>query len=89
MHFRLENDLHRMVFFSSPRVARMSFSRNNLSTVHSRDLSIRAMDVFHIAIACETGADEFLTFDEDQADLARAAGLPLYKGKNARPSSSP
>ncbi len=48
---------------------------NELSAVHSRDLTIRAMDLFHIAIACETGADEFLTFDEDQANLARA--LPL------------
>ncbi len=54
---------------------------NELSAVHSRDLPIRAMDLFHIAIACETGADEFLTFDEDQANLARAAGLPVWKGK--------
>ena len=86
MRFKLKNDLHRMVFFSSPRVARMSFSRNNLSAVHSCDLPIRAMDLFPIAIACETGADEFLTFDEDQANLARAAGLPVWKGKNAQPS---
>jgi predicted nucleic acid-binding protein len=42
------------------------------------------MDLFHIAIACETGADEFLTFDEDQANLAHAAGLPVWKGKNAQ-----
>jgi predicted nucleic acid-binding protein len=57
---------------------------NELSAVHSRDLPIRAMDLFHIAIACETSADEFLTFDEDQANLARAAGLPVWKGKNAQ-----
>ena len=84
MRFKLKNDLHRMVFFSSPRVARMSFSRNELSAVHSRDLPIRGMDLFHIAIACETGADEFLTFDEDQANLARAAALSVWKGKNVR-----
>ena len=54
---------------------------NELSAVHSRDLPIRAMDLFHIDIACETGADEFLTFDEDQANLAGAAGLPVWKGK--------
>ena len=59
---------------------------NELSAVHSRDLPIRAMDLFHIAIACETNADEFLTFDEDQAHLALAAGLPVWKGKNARPA---
>lgn len=58
---------------------------NELSAVHSRDLPIRAMDLFHIAIACEVGADEFLTFDGDQANLARAAGLPVWKGKNAQP----
>ena len=57
---------------------------NELSAVHSRDLPIRAMAPFHIAIACETSADEFLTFDEDQANLARAAGLPVWIGKNAQ-----
>jgi len=81
MRFKLKNDLHRMVFFSSPRVARMSFLRNELSAVHSRDLPTRAMDLFHIAIACETGADEFLTFDEDQANLARTAASPFGKAK--------
>jgi predicted nucleic acid-binding protein len=54
---------------------------NELSAVNSRDLPIRAMDLFHIAIACETGAEDFLTFDEDQANLARAAGLPVWIGK--------
>ena len=36
---------------------------NEFSTVHSRDLPIRAMDLFPIAIACETSVDEFLTSD--------------------------
>lgn len=54
---------------------------NQLSEVHSRDMPIRAMDLLHISIACEVGADEFLTFDEDQANLARAAGLPVWKWK--------
>ena len=53
---------------------------NELSAVHSRDHTIRAMDLFHVAIACEVGAEQFLTFDEDQADLAEAAGLPVWKG---------
>jgi predicted nucleic acid-binding protein len=57
---------------------------NELSAVQSRDRPIRAMDLFHIAIACKTSADEFLIFDEDQANLARAAGLPVWKGKNAQ-----
>lgn len=51
---------------------------NALSAVHSRDLTIRGMDLFHVAIACEIGAEQFLTFDSDQADLARAAGLEVW-----------
>ena len=54
---------------------------NELSAVHSRDRIIRAMDLFHVAIACEVGAEQFLTFDEDQADLAEAAGFMVWKGK--------
>ena len=54
---------------------------NELSAVHSRDRVIRAMDLFHVAIACEVGAEQFLTFDEDQAGLAKAAGLAVWKGK--------
>jgi predicted nucleic acid-binding protein len=53
---------------------------NELSAVHSRDRTIRAMDLFHVAIACEVGAEQFLTFDEDQASLAEAAGLVVWKG---------
>jgi predicted nucleic acid-binding protein len=55
---------------------------NELSAVHSRDLTIRAMDLFHLAIACEVGADQFLTFDEDQANLAEAAGFGVWKGNS-------
>ncbi len=53
---------------------------NELSAVHSRDLTIRAMDLFHVAIACEVGAEQFLTFDEEQSNLAEAAGLAVWKG---------
>jgi len=38
------------------------------------------MDLFHVAIACEVGAEQFLTFDEDQSNLAEAAGLAVWKG---------
>lgn len=53
---------------------------NELSAVHSSKLSIRAMDLFHIAIASEVGAEQFLTFDEDQAGLAKAAGFAVWNG---------
>lgn len=53
---------------------------NEISAEHSRSLCIRAMDLFHVAIACEVGAEKFLTFDEDQAALASVAGLQVWKG---------
>jgi predicted nucleic acid-binding protein len=56
-------------------------SANELSAVHSRNFSVRAMDLFHGAIACEIGAELFLTFDEDQETLAKAAGLMLWPDK--------
>ena len=65
------------VEFSWPDAVRTA---NELSAVHSRDHTIRAMDLFHVAIACEVGAEQFLTFDEDQATLAEAAGLVVWKG---------
>ena len=54
---------------------------NELSAVHSRDLLIRGMDLFHVAIALDIGAETFLTFDTDQAALAKTAGLAVWDGK--------
>ena len=46
-----------------------------LRAEHSLSLLVRAMDLFHVAIAIEVGADALLSFDRDQMALARAAGL--------------
>ena len=35
----------------------------------------RSLDLWHIAAALETSADVFVTFDNDQCELAKAAGL--------------
>ena len=35
----------------------------------------RTLDVLHVATAIHTRMDSFITFDENQADLARAEGL--------------
>lgn len=35
------------------------------------------MDLFHVAIAIEVGADALLSFDTDQITLAEAAGLTV------------
>jgi len=49
-------------------------SRNEIVRGH---LLVRAMDLFHVAIAIEAGADALLSFDADQIALAKAAGLPV------------
>ena len=38
---------------------------------------VRAMDLFHVAIAIEVAAEALLSFDDDQIALAEAAGLPV------------
>ena len=40
-------------------------------------LPIRGMDLFHVAVALTIMASALLTFDADQAALARAAGLAV------------
>jgi predicted nucleic acid-binding protein len=42
---------------------------------HSLTMPVRAMDLFHVAIAIEVGADALLSFDAEQIILAKAAGL--------------
>jgi len=46
-----------------------------LADEHSLKMTVRAMDLFHVAIAIEVAADGFLTFDDEQNALAEEAGL--------------
>jgi predicted nucleic acid-binding protein len=46
-----------------------------LSGKHTMKSGHRAMDVLHVATALTFGSAEFLTFDQNQARLARAEGL--------------
>ena len=48
-----------------------------LRAEHSLKMVVRGMDLFHIAIAIEVGADALLSFDTDQMLLGEAAGLKL------------
>ena len=48
-----------------------------LSRRHAPTLACRALDALHVASALALAADDFYTFDRDQAKLARAAGLPV------------
>jgi predicted nucleic acid-binding protein len=50
-----------------------------LRAEHSLKLPVRSMDLFHIAIAIEVGADALVSFDKDQITFARAAGLEIFK----------
>jgi predicted nucleic acid-binding protein len=53
-----------------------------LSAEHSLKIIVRSMDLFHVAVATEVAADLFLSFDEDQLALARAAGFSLLALKD-------
>jgi predicted nucleic acid-binding protein len=46
-----------------------------LSRRHAPALGCRALDALHVASALALAADDFYTFDRDQAKLARAVGL--------------
>ncbi len=48
-----------------------------LSRQYTRQLGTRGMDVIHVAIALEEGADVFYTFDRLQRRLADRAGLTV------------
>ena len=54
---------------------------------HSLKMMVRGMDLFHVAIAVETAADAFLSFDKEQNALASSAGIPLLdlKPKKKKP----
>jgi predicted nucleic acid-binding protein len=50
-----------------------------LRAEHSLKMHQRAMDLFHVAIAIEVGADALLSFDMDQIALAEASGLAVLR----------
>ncbi|MDD5261966.1 MAG: type II toxin-antitoxin system VapC family toxin [Methylacidiphilales bacterium] len=48
-----------------------------LGAAHNESMGCRSADLFHIASAIEWEADHFLTFDERQKKMAKAAGLAV------------
>jgi len=50
-----------------------------LSAGHGLSIPIRGMDLFHVAIATEVGADALLTFDAEQQDLGETAGVRILR----------
>jgi len=48
---------------------------NEISIAHAFNLPCRAADLLHVAYAKELAAELFVSFDDDQLALAKAAGL--------------
>jgi predicted nucleic acid-binding protein len=46
-----------------------------LGAAHNLAIGCRSADLFHIAAAGELGCGTFLTFDDKQTAMAKAAGL--------------
>jgi predicted nucleic acid-binding protein len=60
-----------------PPLAEVMIEAERLSALHSETLGTRSLDVLHVASALVLGRNEFLTFDNRQGALARAAGLKV------------
>jgi len=60
-----------------PPLAEVMIEAERLSALHSETLGTRSLDVLHVASALVLGRSEFLTFDNRQGALARAAGLKV------------
>ncbi|HYR59202.1 MAG TPA: hypothetical protein VEO95_11250 [Chthoniobacteraceae bacterium] len=50
-----------------------------LSAEHSLKVTMRAMDLFHVAIAIEVATEALVSFDNEQCALAKAAGVPVLR----------
>ncbi len=48
-----------------------------LSEKHAAKDGVRTLDLLHVALAIESGAKTFLSFDQRQRKLAKAAGLKV------------
>lgn len=48
-----------------------------LGAARTEELGCRSADLFHVAAAVELGVDLFLSFDERQLKMAKAAGLSV------------
>ncbi|MSU50688.1 MAG: PIN domain nuclease [Opitutus sp.] len=60
---------------AAPPMSAVTIEAERLSALHSEKLGTRSLDILHVAAAVVLGLPEFLTFDQSQANLARAAGL--------------
>lgn len=74
----IEEDLRDGLLIHTPVVWTDIFRRaDELSAKHAASAGQRTIDLLHVAIALEAGAKTFLSFDQRQRKLARAAGLKV------------
>ena len=77
---RLESDV-RLGYFTHLEADWRDVFRtaNEVSVEHSFVLPCRAPDLLHVAYANELAAEIFVSFDDDQLDMARASGLKALR----------
>ena len=68
-------DIERGTFKVLPVPPSAWTAAEKLSLTHSAKIGTRSLDILQVAIAIVFRADTFLTFDRNQATLARAEGL--------------
>jgi predicted nucleic acid-binding protein len=76
---QMETDLHDETLIVHAPVDWVTVLRaaEKLGAAHNESVGCRSADMFHVAAAVEWGADHFLTFDERQKKMARAASLTV------------
>ena len=75
---RIDEGLHNGLLIHTPVVWTDVFRRaDELSAKHAASAGQRTIDLLHVAIALEAGAKTFLSFDQRQRKLAKAAGLKV------------
>lgn len=75
---KLDADLlEQLLIYSSVNWTNALRRAEALSAAHTETLGNRAADILHVAIALESGAETFLSFDANQRTLAGAAGLEV------------
>ncbi len=62
---------------AAPPLSAVVTEAERLSALHSETLGTRSLDILQVASALVLGKADFLTFDQRQANLARAAGLSV------------
>jgi len=77
-----QKDLDAKMFLAARPVPPEAYDRAQLlSRRYTRQIGVRGMDVIHVAIALEMNDEMFFTFDKNQGNLAKRAGLAVRPGR--------